>query len=166
MKEPNFSHLDSDQSPKMVDVGEKPTTERVAVAETTVKLPEDIARNLDETGMQSSKGAIFDIASLAGTQAAKKTWDLIPLCHMIALDSVTVDLERVGADRIVIRCKAKATHKTGVEMEALVGSSVAALTIYDMCKSLSKDIVIGPTRLISKSGGKSDYQSEGGSNHG
>ncbi len=150
----------------MVDVGEKPATERVALAETIVKLPQEVARTLDEVGMQTSKGAIFDVASLAGTQAAKKTWDLIPLCHLIALDSVTIDMERAGADRIVVQCKAKATHKTGVEMEALVGASVAALTIYDMCKSLSKDIVIGPTRLTSKTGGKSDYLNRGESEHG
>ncbi len=166
MKEPDFSHLDSSHSPRMVDVGEKPATERVALAETIVKLPQEVARTLDEASMQTSKGAIFDVASLAGTQAAKKTWDLIPLCHLIALDSVTIDMERAGADRIVVQCKAKATHKTGVEMEALVGASVAALTIYDMCKSLSKDIVIGPTRLTSKTGGKSDYLNRGESEHG
>ena len=166
MKEPDFSHLDSNHSPRMVDVGEKPATERVALAETIVKLPQEVARTLDEVGMQTSKGAIFDVASLAGTQAAKKTWDLIPLCHLIALDSVTIDMERAGADRIVVQCKAKATHKTGVEMEALVGASVAALTIYDMCKSLSKDIVIGPTRLTSKTGGKSDYLNRGESENG
>ena len=107
--------------------------------------------------MRSSKGSIFDVAVIAGTQAAKKTADLIPLCHMIPLDSVKIDLCREGDQRIIVECRVKATFKTGVEMEALVGCSVAALTVYDMCKALSHEIVIEETQLIEKTGGKSDY---------
>ena len=153
-----FSHLDDDVSPRMVDVGGKDVTTRVAVAETIVELPEKVARALDEEGLRTPNGALFDVANLAGVQAAKKTSELIPLCHLIPLDSVKLDLRREGANRILITCRAKATHKTGVEMEALVGSSVAALTVYDMCKALSPEVVLKETKLVEKTGGKSDFR--------
>ena len=152
-----FTHLDKSSSPQMVDVGCKVSTERRALARTIIELPQEVAEALDCVGMRSSKGSIFDVAVIAGTQAAKKTADLIPLCHLIPLDSVNIKLCRKGARRIIVECRVKATHKTGVEMEALVGCSVAALTVYDMCKALSHEIVIEETQLIEKTGGKSDY---------
>ena len=153
-----FTHLDENSSPKMVDVGCKVRTERMALARTIIELPKEVLTELNSGGVQTSKGSIFDVAVIAGTQAAKKTADLIPLCHIIPLDSVKIDL-RLEKDRriIVVECRVKATHKTGVEMESLVGCSVAALTVYDMCKALSHEIVIGETKLIEKTGGKSKY---------
>ena len=142
----------------MVDVGSKTVTERIAVARTIIKVPDAIFSKLNSIGsMRSSKGSIFDVAVIAGMQAAKKTADLIPLCHIIPLDSVKIDLCREGDQWIIVECRVKATFKTGVEMEALVGCSVAALTFYDMCKALSHEIVIEETKLIEKTGGKSDY---------
>ena len=153
-----FTHLNESSSPQMVDVGSKESTERRAVARTIIDVPDEVLTALGSSGiMQSSKGSIFGVAVIAGTQAAKKTADLIPLCHLIPLDSVKLTLCREGERRIVVECRVKATHKTGVEMEALVGCSVAALTVYDMCKALSHEIVIGETKLIEKTGGKSDY---------
>ena len=157
MPSSHFTHLDGQRSPNMVDIGDKQSTKRVALAKTTIELPEEVARELVAEGLQTPKGSIFDIAIIAGTQAAKKTADLIPLCHVIPLDSVKLDLSREG-NHIVVECRVKATHKTGVEMEALIGASVAALTVYDMCKALSHDIVIGETKLIEKTGGKSDFR--------
>jgi len=152
-----FTHLDENSSPQMVDVGGKESAKRRAVARTIIELPQEVAEALDCVGMRSSKGSIYDVAVIAGTQAAKKTADLIPLCHLIPLDSVNLKLCREGDRRIIVECRVKATHKTGVEMEALVGCSVAALTVYDMCKALSHEIVIGETKLIEKTGGKSKY---------
>mgnify|MGYP001282464446 FL=1 len=152
-----FTHLDENSSPQMVDVGGKESAKRRAIARTIIELPQEVAEALDCVGMRSSKGSIYDVAVIAGTQAAKKTADLIPLCHLIPLDSVNLKLCREGDRRIIVECRVKATHKTGVEMEALVGCSVAALTVYDMCKALSHEIVIGETRLIEKTGGKSKY---------
>mgnify|MGYP001218249024 CR=1 FL=1 len=153
-----FSHLDDDASPRMVDVGGKEATTRAAVAETIIELPEEVLRALDRDDLRTAKGSVFDIANLAGVQAAKKTSELIPLCHLIPLESVKLDLRREGADRIVVTCRAKATHKTGVEMEALVGATAAALTVYDMCKALSPEIVLRETKLIEKTGGTGDYR--------
>ena len=152
-----FTHLDENSSPQMVDVGGKESAKRRAIARTIIELPQEVAEALDCVGMRSSKGSIYDVAIIAGTQAAKKTADLIPLCHLIPLDSVNLKLCREGDRRIIVECRVKATHKTGVEMEALVGCSVAALTVYDMCKALSHEIVIGETKLIEKTGGKSKY---------
>ena len=153
-----FTHLDESSSPQMVDVGSKEVTERKAVARTIIDVPDEVLTAIGSSGiMHSSKGSIFDVAIIAGTQAAKKTAELIPLCHIIPLDSVKIDLQLVKGQRIIVECRVRATHKTGVEMEALVGCSVAALTVYDMCKALSHEIVIEETKLIEKTGGKSDY---------
>ena len=158
MPSSNLTHLDANALPQMVDVAEKKVSERFALAQTIIELPLEVANEIKTTGLSTPKGTIFEIATIAGTQAAKKTSDLIPMCHVIPLDSVKLDLQFDGnTNRITIQCQAKATHKTGVEMEALVGSSIAALTIYDMCKALSHDIVIGETKLIKKTGGRSDF---------
>jgi cyclic pyranopterin monophosphate synthase len=153
----SFTHLDNEQRPTMVDVSEKSATKRTAVAESRVKFPPNVAAALRENDLRSAKGPVFDTAIVAGVMAAKRTHELIPFCHPLGLEScrVVIDLE---GDTAVVRCTVSVHHKTGVEMEALTGASIAALTIYDMCKALSHDIVISETRLIAKDGGKSAYE--------
>jgi len=151
-----FSHLDEQARPTMVDVGDKAAGRRTAVAESRVRFPSDVAARLRETGLRSPKGPVFDTAIIAGVMAAKRTHELIPFCHPIGIDHCKVSIELEG-DNAVILCSVSVHHRTGVEMEALTGASIAALTIYDMCKALSHDIIIGDTRLLSKDGGKSRY---------
>ena len=141
----------------MVDVGAKTATLREASAETTIKLPPAVARELARTGHRTKKGPVFDTAIVAGVMAAKRTHELIPFCHPLALERCTINIATRPGGRIRILCSVAVHHKTGVEMEALVGASAAALTIYDMCKALSHDIEIGPVRLLRKTGGKRDY---------
>jgi cyclic pyranopterin phosphate synthase len=154
-----FTHLDSERRPTMVDVSGKTATHRTAEAEARVIFPAAVAAALRERGLRSSKGPIFDTAIVAGVMGAKRTHELIPFCHPLGLENcrITIDLE---GDCAVIRCSVSVHHKTGVEMEALTGASVAALTIYDMCKALSHDIVISDLKLLSKDGGKSGYVRE------
>jgi len=140
----------------MVDVSEKLATDRTAVAEARVRFPPAVTAALRESGLRSPKGPVFDTAIIAGVMGAKRTHELIPFCHPLGLESCRVAIEMEG-DTAVIRCTVSVHHKTGVEMEALTGASIAALTIYDMCKALSRDIVISDTRLIAKYGGKSSF---------
>ena len=140
----------------MVDVGGKTATARTAVAESRVRLPPAVAAQLRDRGYATPKGPVFHTAIIAGTMAAKRTHELIPFCHPLGLEKCRIEIEPDGDD-VVIRCTVGVHHKTGVEMEALTGASVAALTVYDMCKALSHDIVILNTRLLAKTGGKSDY---------
>lgn len=138
----------------MVDVGDKAASRRVAVAEAIVRFPQAVADALREGGMRSAKGPVIDTAIVAGTMAAKRTHELIPFCHPLAIERCKLEAEFVSACELTIRCEVAITHKTGVEMEALTGASVAALTVYDMCKALSHEIEIGSVRLLEKSGGK------------
>ena len=140
----------------MVDVGAKAVTHRTAVAETRVQFPASVAGALRDQGFSTAKGPVFQTAIIAGVMAAKRTHELIPFCHPLGIENCKVRIEMEG-DEAVIRCTVSVHHKTGVEMEALTGSSVAALTIYDMCKALSHDIVIAATKLVAKTGGKSDF---------
>ena len=149
-----LSHVDSAGRPRMVDVGDKIATRREATAEARIRVPADVASTLRAQGMRSAKGSIVDTAIVAGTMAVKRTHELIPFCHPLAIERCAFDIAFEGSDELVIRCTVAVTHKTGVEMEALTGVSVAALTVYDMCKALSHEIVIGDVRLIEKSGGK------------
>jgi cyclic pyranopterin monophosphate synthase len=110
--------------------------------------------------LNSPKGPVFDTAIVAGVMGAKRTHELIPFCHPLGIENCQIAIELLD-DCAVIRCTVTVHHKTGVEMEALTGASIAALTVYDMCKALSHDIVIGDTRLVSKQGGKSDYAKDG-----
>jgi cyclic pyranopterin phosphate synthase len=121
-----------------------------------VRFPPDVAAELLRTGMRGKKGAIVDTAIVAGTMAAKRTHELIPFCHPLAIERCDFTVEFVSETELAIRCEVALTHKTGVEMEALTGASVAALTVYDMCKALSHEIVIAEVRLIEKSGGRRD----------
>lgn len=156
-----LSHLNKDGLPRVVDVSSKDITKRIAVAGCKVILPEKVANELKLNSSNKDvigpKGSIFHTAILAGIMASKKTSDLIPLCHNISLDkcSLKIDFENDSSPIINIECTAITTSKTGVEMEALVGASNAALCIYDMCKALSNDIVISDIQLLSKIGGKS-----------
>jgi len=155
----SFSHLDDARRPTMVDVSGKPTSKRTAVAESRVIFPPAVADALRDNDLHSAKGPVFDTAIVAGVMGAKRTHELIPFCHPLGLESCKIAIDLVG-DTAVIRCTVDVHGKTGVEMEALTGVCVAALTIYDMCKALSHDIVIGEARLISKQGGKSDHHIE------
>ena len=152
----NFTHLDEDQRPTMVDVGDKAATRRTATAEARVHFPSAVAAALRENGLRSAKGPVFDTAIVAGVMGAKRTHELIPFCHPLGLENCQIAIDLVG-DTAVIRCTVGVHHKTGVELEALTGASIAALTIYDMCKALSHGIVIGDVRLLAKDGGKRDY---------
>ena len=138
-------------------MSEKKVTRRIAHARTLVRVTPEILEQFTDGDIQSKKGPVFQTAILAGVIASKKTWDLIPLCHPIALEDCHIRIDVNEDDAIQIDCTATATHKTGVEMEALTGATVAALTIYDMCKGMSHDITIEQTRLIEKRGGKQDY---------
>jgi cyclic pyranopterin phosphate synthase len=152
----NFTHLDADQRPTMVDVSGKVATQRTATAEARVQFPAAGAAALRDSGLRSPKGPVFDTAIVAGVLGAKRTHELIPFCHPLGIESCRIAIDLEG-DAAVIRCSVSVHHKTGVEMEALTGASIAALTVYDMCKGLSHDIVIGGLRLLSKDGGKSAY---------
>lgn len=150
-----LTHIDKDSQPTMVDVGDKLVTKRTAVAVSRVRLPQRVADLLREQNFATSKGPVFHTAIIAGTLAAKRTHELIPFCHPLGIENCKLQIEMQDSDAVV-RCTVSVHHKTGVEMEALTGASIAALTIYDMCKALSHDIVIADTRLVEKRGGKSD----------
>lgn len=142
----------------MVDVGAKKITRRTARARTTVVLSDEIMAQLEEQELHTRKGPVFQTAVLAGIMASKKTGELIPLCHPLGLDNCEVHIHINGQREVVIDCTARITAKTGVEMEALTGATVAALTVYDMCKAFSHDIVIKETKLMEKTGGKQDFR--------
>jgi cyclic pyranopterin phosphate synthase len=153
-----FSHLDERGQPNMVDVGEKTVSRRTAVARSIVSLPAEVLEELTNGDIQTKKGSVFQTAVIAGIMGAKKTGDLIPLCHPLGLDNCRINIRLNDLQEVVIDCAATITAKTGVEMEALVGASIAALTVYDMCKALSHDIVIKETKLMEKTGGKRDFK--------
>jgi cyclic pyranopterin phosphate synthase len=147
----------------MVDVGDKPATRRMAHAVAIVALPAALAALLRDGELSSPKGPIFQTAILAGVMGAKRTSELIPLCHPLPLDDCQVKIEtRPASDRgeveVVIHCRARTTARTGVEMEALTGATVAALTLYDMGKAVTQGIVIREIRLLEKTGGRTDYR--------
>ena len=155
-----FSHLDAQNRPAMVNVGDKPATKRTAHAVAIVTLPDALAALLRDGEIATKKGPIFHTAVLAGVMGAKRTSELIPLCHPLALDDCQVEIRPDDEHReIAIHCRVQTFAKTGVEMEALTGASVAALTFYDMAKAVTHGIVIKEIRLLEKTGGKSDYRS-------
>jgi cyclic pyranopterin phosphate synthase len=151
-----LSHIDERNQPTMVDVSEKVASDREAHARTIMQLPPEVVAELEGDEITTKKGPVFATAVIAGVMAAKKTHELIPFCHPLGLDNCKIRIE-VEGDNAIIDCRCKVHHKTGVEMEALTGATVAALTVYDMCKAMSHDIVIGETRLVSKTGGKRDF---------
>ncbi len=152
-----LTHLDTSGKPSMVDVGSKKATARLARARAVVVLSDEILSLLEAGEIAAPKGPVFQTAVLAGVMAAKKTGELIPLCHPIGLDHCDIQIGINDRREVVIDCTARVFAKTGVEMEALTGASIAALTIYDMCKALSSEIVIKEIVLMEKRGGKRDF---------
>ena len=160
-----LTHLDDKGNPGMVDVGDKDITDRVAEAECRVVLGTEIMATLETDGFNTKKGSVIQTAIIAGTMAVKQTWSVIPLCHALDISGVTITIggEGAGAGRVdkskelYVRCRVRTRGRTGVEMEALHGASVAALTIYDMCKAMSQEIAVEGLRLVLKRGGKTDY---------
>ena len=149
-----LTHLDANGNARMVDVTEKTVTQRIAIAEASISMQPCTLQLIIEGGHK--KGDVLAVARIAGIQAAKKCSELIPLCHPLMLSSVAVDCEPDSIHhRVVIRARCKLAGQTGVEMEALTAASVAALTIYDMCKAVDKTMEIGGVRLLEKRGGKS-----------
>ncbi len=155
-----LTHLDAANRPTMVDVAAKEVTLRTALAEARLRLPRAVAQALRATGHRTRKGPVFDTAIIAGVMAAKRTHELIPFCHPLALEQCQVQIEQRGSE-LRIRCQVAVHGRTGVEMEALTGASVAALTLYDMCKALSHELEISTVRLIEKAGGRRTYRRRG-----
>jgi cyclic pyranopterin monophosphate synthase len=151
--EQRLSHVDERGAARMVDVSAKDDTERVAVAEAYVVMKPETLALIQEGGLP--KGDVLAVARVAGIMAAKRTHELIPMCHPLAITGVVVDLAPQGTERLRIEARVKTTGKTGVEMEALTAASVAALTVYDMCKAVEKGMRIEGIRLLEKRGGKS-----------
>jgi len=153
MSDSSFSHLDAQGRSRMVDVGGKEVSQRQATAEARVVFPNEAWAELMRGG--NPKGGVVEPAKIAGIQAAKRTADLIPMCHPLLIDKVSVEIEASQNNTLVVRCTVRVSGKTGVEMEAMTGASIAALTVYDMTKALSKGICLEKVRLLEKSGGKS-----------
>jgi cyclic pyranopterin phosphate synthase len=154
---PSLSHVDAANRPAMVDVSGKAVTLRTASARARVRLPPEVRARIVDGDIATAKGPVFQTAIVAGTMAAKRTHELIPFCHPLGLSGCRIDIAVDAGGDVVIECHVKVEHRTGVEMEALTGATVAALTVYDMCKARSHDIVIADVRLLAKTGGKSDY---------
>ena len=152
-----FTHVNAANQPTMVDVGQKVPTRRLARAHCRVVLGPELLDRVRAGELPSHKGPVIHTAILAGIMGAKKTADLIPLCHPLGLDDCQITIEPDGPDALRVVCTAVVTGRTGVEMEALTGASVAALTIYDMCKAFSHDITITGVQLVEKTGGKHDF---------
>jgi len=142
----------------MVNVGDKQITKRNAIAKATMFLGEEIISHFQNNELITKKGPVFQTAIIAGIQAVKKTSDLIPMCHPLLINGVDIDIDIVDNEHIEIFCTVTVEGKTGVEMEALTGANITALTVYDMCKAISQKMVIKEVKLIEKSGGKSDIK--------
>ncbi|WP_299522577.1 cyclic pyranopterin monophosphate synthase MoaC [uncultured Lutibacter sp.] len=156
--ENKFTHINEKNTPKMVNVGEKKITKRKATAKATMFLGTEIISHFENKELTTKKGPVFQTAIIAGIQAVKKTSELIPMCHPLLINGVDIDIEIIDTEHIEIFCTVLIEGKTGVEMEALTGANIAALTVYDMCKSISQEMVIKEVKLVEKSGGKSDIK--------
>lgn len=151
-----FSHITDKNQPKMVDISHKNSTKRSALASAKIFVGEEVISQLTNDELHTKKGPVFQTAIIAGIQAVKKTSELIPMCHPLSIEGVEITIKEIEDACLEIRCRVGISGKTGVEMEALTGASVAALTIYDMCKSITKNMQIKEVQLIEKIGGKSD----------
>jgi cyclic pyranopterin phosphate synthase len=149
-----LTHIDADGRPAMVDVSGKAATEREARAECLVTFPAKVAAQLRKEDVRTRKGPVIDTAIIAGTMAVKRTHELIPFCHPLPIDGCRFEIDWIDKTTLRIECSVRTVHRTGVEMETLTGATIAALTVYDMCKALSHEMVIGPAKLLEKSGGK------------
>jgi cyclic pyranopterin phosphate synthase len=151
-----FSHINKKNQPKMVNVSDKKITKRKAIAKAIMFLGSEIISHFENDELVTKKGPVFQTAIIAGIQAVKKTSELIPMCHPLFIDGVDIEIEVIDNESIEIICQVEMVGKTGVEMEALTGANIAALTIYDMCKSISQKMIIKEVKLLQKTGGKSD----------
>ncbi len=153
-----FTHIGDKNQPKMVNVGDKNITKRKATAKAIMFLGAEIISHFNNEELITKKGPVFQTAIIAGIQAVKKTSELIPMCHPLLINGIDIDIEIMDEEHIEIVCTVAIEGKTGVEMEALTGANIAALTVYDMCKAISQKMVIKEVKLIEKSGGKSDIK--------
>jgi cyclic pyranopterin phosphate synthase len=153
-----LTHISENNQPTMVNVSSKTPSLRTATARSYITIGDDLSAHLKDGELSSPKGPVFQTAIIAGTMGAKRTGDLIPFCHPIGIESCDISIEFISKTKIEIICTCSLFDKTGIEMEALTGASVAALTIYDMCKAFGSEMSIGDTRLIKKTGGKKDYE--------
>ncbi len=142
----------------MVNVGDKNSTKRKAIAKASMFLGEEIITHFSDDKIHTKKGPVFQTAIIAGIQAVKKTSDLIPMCHPLQINGIDIDISIIDKEHIEILCEVEVNGKTGVEMEALTGATVAGLTVYDMCKAISQKMVLKEVKLVEKTGGKSDYK--------
>ncbi|MBA6156798.1 cyclic pyranopterin monophosphate synthase MoaC [Tenacibaculum sp. S7007] len=154
----NFTHINEQNQPKMVNVSDKKITKRTAIAKATMYLGTEIISHFNNEELITKKGPVFQTAIIAGIQAVKKTSDIIPMCHPLLINGVDIDINIIDTENINVFCKVTIEGKTGVEMEALTGASATCLTIYDMCKAISQEMVIKEVKLIEKTGGKSDIK--------
>jgi cyclic pyranopterin phosphate synthase len=154
----NFSHINKKGNPKMVNVSDKKITKRTAIAKATMFLGTAIISNFTNEELTTKKGPVFQTAIIAGIQGVKKTSELIPMCHPLLINGVDIDIQIIDSENIQVLCKVSIEGKTGVEMEALTGVNITCLTIYDMCKSISQNMVIKEVKLLEKTGGKSDIK--------
>ena len=156
----DFSHINKEGNPKMVDVSGKNVTKRKATAKATMFLGKEVVSHFNDNELVTKKGPVFQTAIIAGIQTVKKTSEIIPMCHPLLINGVDIDIQIVDDEKVEVFCTVKIEGKTGVEMEALTGASAACLTIYDMCKSISQEMVIQEIKLIEKTGGKSDIMNQ------
>ena len=154
----NFSHLNENNNPKMVNVSDKKITKRTAIAKATMFLGEEIITHFNNDELITKKGPVFQTAIIAGIQGVKKTSEIIPMCHPLLINGVDINIHAINSENIEVLCEVIIEGKTGVEMEALTGVNITCLTIYDMCKSISQDIVIKEVKLLEKTGGKSNIK--------
>ncbi len=152
----NFTHINKKNQPKMVNVSDKKITKRVATAKATMFLGKEMISHFTNDELFTKKGPVFQTAIVAGIQAVKKTSEIIPMCHPLLINGVDIDIEIIDKENVAVFCTVTIEGKTGVEMEALTGVSATCLTIYDMCKSISQEMIIKEVKLIEKTGGKSD----------
>tara|TARA_B100000768_G_scaffold181114_1_gene202925 strand:+ start:2742 stop:3218 length:477 start_codon:yes stop_codon:yes gene_type:complete len=154
----SFNHLNKKNNPTMVNVSDKKITKRTAIAKATMFLGTEVISHFTNDELITKKGPVFQTAIIAGIQAVKKTAELIPMCHPLLINGVDIDINIVDDEHIEVFCKVIIEGKTGVEMEALTGANITCLTIYDMCKSISQEMIIKEVKLLEKTGGKSDIR--------
>ena len=148
----NFSHLNEKNNPKMVNVSDKKITKRTAIAKATMFLGQEIISHFNNDELITKKGSVFQTAIIAGIQGVKKTSEIIPMCHPLIINGVDINIHVINSEHIEVLCEVIIEGKTGVEMEALTGVNITCLTIYDMCKSISQDIIIKEVKLLEKTG--------------
>ncbi len=154
----SFNHLNQKNNPTMVNVSDKKITKRTAIAKASMFLGTEVISHFTNDELITKKGPVFQTAIIAGIQAVKKTSELIPMCHPLLINGVDIDINIVDDEHIEVYCKVIIEGKTGVEMEALTGANITCLTIYDMCKSISQEMIIKEVKLLEKTGGKSDIK--------